>query len=548
MKYEINDRVAVAGLGVGSIVRIDADGGYHVALDSGGTWRAASAAELVPQPPDRTGLAPGVKVITASELSSSKGWVPKVAARRRPGERGVISRRETVLRGTEGQLWEVDHDGHKAVYYEHELTVVEETPEQPLVKELHERVCTALEQVVGLREAMASGLSGLEERMDSLERRHVETLHRMTDRLTTLEQRYDSGPICRQRADRPEAEAAIEAARPWLGEALETRNNLVEWLLLPSSTMPDYENMRAMAAALEAIPALVAAARAAAVQPSELRALRALRRTVVAAEEHQQRRRAKGQRSCHWTWIHTDLWSRVQGCLMVFDELDAGEDPQPDPETSAPPPSDATGEIVRLQEELRQANEAIERLLGLLEDEALQREAAVRRNAAALETLRATFELRPGCNLITDAADDACEYPRELMRALGYDGVDGPLPAQCLRDVRAQREQMERVRERLADMKGRGPDDEPLAITLAWVEERMAIMSELELFSADALNDTGEGLEHLGGEESAYIGQALYKIAALQSPPKDDDAPDDCTSGRELVSEPEGRGPEPSRH
>lgn len=251
-------------------------------------------------------------------------------------------------------------------------------------------------------------------------------------------------------------------------------------------------------------------------RPSELSAFRELRRV---AEEW--------WRQIHWEGDPdpelSGLEREIGDALLTLDELDDDGSPDEIPEEPAPPPSDAYGEIEQLRKELDQARADVDLLRS-------QRDDAISRNARALETLRGVFDLRPDCTLITDAADDACEYPRELMRALGYDGVDGPLPAQCLRDVRAQREQLERLRGRLADITGNNDESPLFAELLGQLEPRMAIMSELELFSPEALNDTAEGLEHLGGEESAYIGALLYKVAALQGAPAAEPEPDSSDS------------------
>jgi hypothetical protein len=180
------------------------------------------------------------------------------------------------------------------------------------------------ERHAGLREAMASEIHGLMCRIAKLE----------------------PGPdpeevICRAAMGRLNAEAAIEAARPWC--ELRTRDDVLAGMKgenryrLESALSVSAGTRRAMVAALDAIPDLVAAAQAAAVRPSELQALRALRRAAT----EWQIGAAGGRRGAEENAVHQ--------ALQMLDEVDGDGDGD----------GDGFDEIDRLQQRLAEAKDEL---------------------------------------------------------------------------------------------------------------------------------------------------------------------------------------------
>jgi hypothetical protein len=398
-------------------------------------------------------------------------------------------------------LLRVEHDGDSswAWYRDHQLIRIKErareaaapTPEQGRLDKLEQRLNRLVGEAEQTRDTIARELVGLETQLEHY-----------WDRLQALEQAQaqDSEHVCRRGADRLNAEAAVAAAQEWCELPAHDTLSLLDELRQSPQT-----RRRAAADVLEALPSLL--------------------RRIEQLEQSPRRSRIQIQawqaleRACREWWDEAPpdpaKEKAIGDALLVIDEL-PDDEPPPD---SAPPLSEAGEEVLRLQADV-----------DLLTAE---RDAYHRRNAQAIETLREVFDLRPGCDLITDAADDACEYPRELMRALGYDGVDGPLPRQCLRDVRAQREQMGRVRDRLANMLGHAPDDVTLSEMLTWIEPRVMVVRDLcETIPVEGLRGVTAGLDSFAGDDycpAAVVSAALHELAALEDPPEEvpdnDDGP-----------------------
>lgn len=384
---------------------------------------------------------------------SAQDWSPDQNKLRQAGVDGTIMAVHTPVDGSEP--WhEVAHGpATTAKYSAHELTPIRERATEAAAPSPEQ---TRLDELGQRLDRLAEEAGNMRDAV-ARELAGLEAqLEHYLDRLRALEQ--DSKQTRRRAADRPEA--AIAAVRLWCELPEREQSRVIGWF--------NRDNQLAMRAtdALKVLPELL--------------------------------RLIEGRPPSNpYAGAHDDSGLDVRPA----DEI---------PPVPAPPTSDAYLEIERLQAELEQAHADVDMLTA-------QRDGAQRRNAQALETLRGTFELRDDCNLITDAADDACEYPRELMRALGYDGVDGPLPEQCLRDVRTQREQIERlmarcqVYDRLSEPGAYNePDPDKLAAEALIAGERAdrqgQILSDLrEIFGDEA----GHGLRQLATRAVSHAAPVL---------------------------------------
>jgi hypothetical protein len=107
-------------------------------------------------------------------------------------------------------------------------------------------------------------------------------------------------------------------------------------------------------------------------------------------------------------------------------------------------------DIGALRRQLAEADREIEGLRAGQRE--LEESSVFRRNAEALQILRAGFDLRPGCCQVNEAAEDAAgqlhDYHHAVNEALGYDGADGPTPEQALVDIetaRAREKELEKT-------------------------------------------------------------------------------------------------------
>lgn len=326
---------------------------------------------------------------------------------------------------------------------------------------------------------LAHDVADLRRRHEGLERRYVGTLHRMTERLSRLEPEPDAHP------SEPDPRADIGAARKWC-ELPEAHRNLqlgrLGGLLWSAEFPKDPEIIHA---ALEATPALLRRIEQLEQSPrrSRIQAWQALER-ACRAEAYEDARTE----------------SQILSALQVLDEL-PDDDPPPD---SAPPSEAGLAQGIR---DLTCAPAALS-LSDALEAAGWKME----ESGAAASALRVALgvpETREA-----QLGDLATEMIRRHRRATG---------------------QLARVRERLANLKGRDPDDEPLATTLAWIEPRVGVVRDLtEAIPVEALRGVAAGLGSFAGDDhcpAAVVSAALYELAAVEDPP-DDEGPE-CTCPRD---------------
>jgi hypothetical protein len=218
-----------------------------------------------------------------------------------------------------------------------------------------------------------------------------------------------------------------------------------------------------------------------------------------------------------------DLERRVAALEQRIGELSAADD-EPDPDAPAPPPPDAGEEVLELRAR-------VEELELELDEEQLFVSLARRCNAAALEILRAAFQLRAGCDLVTDAADDAAAEAKtlrsrveKLERELADSGdsfyhrccqalrltEDGIPPGQVVERIAARCQ----LYDRLADAYGE-PDPDRLACSALIARTRAREQ-------ARALTDLRHTLIEIAGldpteehEPSQVLDRIRYTVAAL---------------------------------
>jgi hypothetical protein len=343
-------------------------------------------------------------------------------------------------------------------------------------------------------------LANLEQRLTVAETEHQRFVDAIAAELVTLEQRIERAGLEERlpRPSEPDPRADIDAAQAWCELLRDSRTYAL-------TAVAANTDAGAMAAdALEAVPDLL--------------------RRIEQHEQGPRRSRVQAwqalERACR-----EQMPAEVIGALQVLDEL-PDDEPPPD---SAPPLSEAEAETLRHE---------VARLRARIDLLTSERDHARRRSGQALETLREVFDLRPGCDLITDAADDACEYPRELLRVLGYDGVDGPLPQQCLRDVRQLSSHVHQIQLRLAEIMGEGPIDQTAMDRLNWIEPRVGVIRDLcETIPVEALRGVAAGLTSFGGEDhcpAVMLSAALFDLANLEDPPDDAEPDSEPPRKREL--------------